>query len=69
MLRSAGTSTDYDAHLGGEQPGGKPGRESENKVSIVTAISLNAEGHPIQAKLSPVTGFTSEALADWSRQH
>ena len=58
-----------DAYLGGEQPGGKPGRGSENKVPIVAAISLNAEGHPIHAKLSPVAGFTSEALADWSRQH
>ena len=58
-----------DAYLGGERPGGKAGRGSENKVPIVAAISLNAEGHPIHAKISPVTGFTSEALADWARQH
>lgn len=58
-----------DAYLGGEQPGGKPGRGSENKVPIVDAISLNVEGHPIHAKLSPGAGFTSESLADWSRQH
>ncbi len=58
-----------DAYFGGECPGGKAGRGSENKVPIVAAISLNAAGHPIHAKISPVTGFTSEALADWARQH
>jgi len=58
-----------DAYFGGERPGGKAGRGSENKVPIVAAISLNAAGHPIHAKISPVTGFTSEAIADWARQH
>jgi hypothetical protein len=58
-----------DANFGGEHPGGKAGRGSENKVPIVTAISLNAAGHPIHTKISPVTGFTSGALADWARQH
>lgn len=58
-----------DAYFGGEHPGGKAGRGSENKVPIVAAISLNAAGHPIHAKISPVTGFTSEVLADWARQH
>jgi len=58
-----------DAYLGGERPGGKAGRGSENKVPIVAAISLNAEGHPIHAKISPVPGFTSEAIADWARQN
>ena len=58
-----------DAYLGGECLGGKAGRGSENKVQIVAAISLNAEGHPIHAKISPVTGFTSEALSDWARKH
>jgi hypothetical protein len=58
-----------DAYFGGERPGGKAGRGSENKVPIVAAISLNVAGHPIHAKISPVTGFTSGALADWARQH
>lgn len=58
-----------DAYFGGERPGGKAGRGSENKVPIVAAISLNGSGHPIHAKISPVTGFTSDALADWARQH
>jgi transposase-like protein len=58
-----------DAYLGGERPGGKAGRGSENKVPIVAAISLNAAGHPIHAKISPVAGFTSEALGDWAKKH
>jgi len=58
-----------DAYFGGERPGGKAGRGSENKVPIVAAISLSEAGHPIHAKISPVTGFTSEALAEWARQH
>jgi hypothetical protein len=30
---------------------------------------LNAAGHPIHARISPVAGLTSEAFADWARQH
>jgi hypothetical protein len=45
------------------------GRASKNKVPIVAAISLHAAGHLIHAKISPVSGFTSEALADWARQN
>ena len=30
-----------DAYLGGERPGGKAGRGSENKIPIVAAVSLN----------------------------
>jgi hypothetical protein len=58
-----------DPYFGGELSGGKAGRGSENKVPIVAAISLNPAGHPIHAKISPVAGFTSEAIADWARQH
>ncbi len=58
-----------DACFGGERPGGKAGRGSENKVPIVTAISLNAAGNLIHTTISLVTGFTSETLADWARQH
>ena len=47
-----------DACFGGERPGGQAGRGSENKVPIVAAISLNAEGQPIHAKVSPIAGFT-----------
>jgi hypothetical protein len=39
-----------------------------NKVPIVAAISLNAAGHPIHAKVSPIAGVTSEALPGWAMQ-
>lgn len=58
-----------DAYLGGERNGGKVGRSSENKVSFVAAISLTAEDHPLRARLTPVAGFTSKAVAAWARTH
>jgi transposase-like protein len=58
-----------DAYLGGEHPGGKAGRGSENKVPIVAAVSLNEAGHPIHVKISTVRGFTSEGIGSWARQN
>jgi transposase-like protein len=58
-----------DSYLGGELPGGKAGRGSENKTPIVAAVSLNEAGHPIHARITAVSGFSSEAIADWSKQH
>jgi transposase-like protein len=58
-----------DAYLGGERSGGKAGRGSENKVPFVAAVSLTADQHPLRVKLTPVPGFTFQALWDWSRQH
>lgn len=58
-----------DAYLGGERPGGKAGRGSENKIPIVAAVSLNEAGHPIHAKITPVLGFSSEAIAAWAAQN
>ncbi len=56
-----------DAYLGGERAGGKPGRGSENKIPFVAAVSLNDAGNPRFAKLTPVAGFTSEAIRTWAR--
>jgi transposase-like protein len=58
-----------DAYLGGERPGGKAGRGSENKIPIVAAVSLNEAGHPIHAKITPVLGFSSEAIENWAAQN
>jgi hypothetical protein len=58
-----------DAYLGGERPGGKAGRGSENKIPIVAAVSLNEAGHPIHARISAVSDFSSEAIADWAERH
>lgn len=56
-----------DAYLGGERAGGKPDRGSENKVPFVAAVSLNEAGNPRFAKLTPVPGFTSQAISAWAR--
>ena len=69
MHRLSGTVQINDAYLGGERAGGKPGRGSENKVPFVAAVSLNAQGNPVYAKMTRVPGFTSEAISKWARSN
>lgn len=56
-----------DAYLGGERTGGKVGRGSENKVPFVAAVSLTEEDRPLRVRLTPVMGFTSEAVSAWAK--
>lgn len=58
-----------DAYLGGERSGGKVGRGSENKVPFVAALSLSDKGHPLRAKLTPVSGFNLKAIGQWAQTH
>jgi hypothetical protein len=58
-----------DFYFGGELPGGKAGRGSENKIPIVVAVSLNEAGHSVHARITAVSGFSSEAIADWAKHH
>ena len=58
-----------DAYLGGEEHGGKRGRGSENKVPFLAAISTDDEGHPKYAVLTPVKGFTTADVTEWSAKH
>ena len=58
-----------DAYLGGERTGGKPGRGSENKVPFVAAVSVDDRGRPKYLKLTPVAGFTREAISHWAQLH
>lgn len=55
-----------DAYLGGEHPGA-PGRGSPNKVPIIAAVSLSDQGHPLQMKATPVSGFTTQAVTAWAK--
>lgn len=55
-----------DAYLGGELSGGTAGRGSQNKVPFLAAVSVDADGHPVHAKLTPVAGFTRKAVAAWA---
>lgn len=56
-----------DADVGGERVGGKAGRGSENKVPFVAAVSLQTEGHPLYTNMTPVAGFTCNALTDGAK--
>lgn len=67
--RLSGTVQTDDAYLGGERRGGKAGRGSENKVPFLAAISTDEEGRPGRVKLTPVSGFTTEAVADWAKNN
>lgn len=57
-----------DAYLGGELPGGKAGRGSENKVPFIAAVQTNKYGHPVYAVFTPVTTFNREEVAAWARR-
>lgn len=56
-----------DAYLGGELPGGKPGRGSENKRPFVIAVETNDDGHPLYTAIDPIPGFSKAALGQWAQ--
>ena len=57
-----------DAYQGGEQNGDKPGRGSENKVSIiVAAVSLDEAVHRIHLKVVKVETYSFAAIANWAQ--
>jgi ribosomal protein L37AE/L43A len=55
-----------DAYLGGENPGGKSGRGSENKVPFIAAIQTNNQNNPLYAVFSRVETFSGEEIATWA---
>lgn len=65
----SGTVQLDDAYLGGERTGGKAGHGSENKVPFVAAVSLNDAGYPLRVKLTPVAGFSIQAITEWARAY
>ncbi len=69
LYRLSGAVQMDDAYLGGELSGGKAGRGSENKVPFVAAVSVDNEGHPDRIKLTPVPGFTTDTIIEWSKSH
>ena len=58
-----------DAYLGGELPGGKRGRGSENKTPFLAVVHVTAEGQPEVMKLSVLEGFSKAELERWAHQH
>jgi len=58
-----------DAYLGGELPGGKVGRGSENKVPFIAAVQTNNQGHPLYAVFSTVKSFGKKDVESWAKSH
>ena len=54
-----------DAYLGGEHHGGKPGRGSPNKVSLVAAVQTTESGAPVLVCLSK-RAFTKESIEEFA---
>ena len=57
-----------DAYLGGENPGGKVGRGSENKVPFIAAVQTNAQNHPQYVVFSKVKSFSSDEVTAWAQR-
>ncbi len=55
-----------DAYLGGELPGGKSGRGSQNKVSFIAAVQTTETGQALRVCLKKLA-FTKQAIADWAK--
>jgi len=57
-----------DAYLGGENPGGKAGRGSENKMPFIVAVQTNVQGYPKYVIFSPVKTFSYEEIEAWGNR-
>lgn len=57
-----------DAFIGGENPGGKRGRGSENKTPFVAAVST-IEGKPDRLKLEVVKSHDTQSLVEFFKKH
>ncbi len=57
-----------DAYLGGENPGGKVGRGSENKVPFIAAVQTNNQDKPLYAVFSKVKAFSGEEVSTWAKR-
>lgn len=55
-----------DAYLGGENPGGKAGRGSENKVPFIAAVQTNNQNNPLYVVFAKVKGFTHAEIKTWA---
>jgi hypothetical protein len=56
------------SYPGGKNNGGKAGRGSENKVPIVSAVSIDDAGYPIHV-VAKVQTFSIATVADWTQNH
>lgn len=56
-----------DAYLGGEHPGGKRGRGSENKVAFIAAVGTQ-QGRPQCVRFDRVATFSGDVVRAWAEQ-
>lgn len=57
-----------DAYLGGELPGGKAGRGSENKIPFIAAVQTNKENRPVYVVFSQVKRFSLDEVGTWANR-
>lgn len=56
-----------DAYRGGELPGSKSDRGSENKMPFIAAVQTTEAGHPLFACLTQLE-FTKDTIAQWAKE-
>ena len=57
-----------DCYVGGKQKG-KRGRGAKGKTSVVAAVSIDENQHPIHMRLSVVSGFKKQEIKKWAQAH
>ena len=55
-----------DDYLGGENPGGKAGRGSENKVPFIAAVQTDSKNHPLYVVFAKAKGFSYAEVKAWA---
>ncbi len=55
-----------EAYLGGENPGGKAGRGSENKGPFIAAVQTNNQNNPLYVVFTKVKGFSQAEVKAWA---
>lgn len=55
-----------DAYLGGENPGGKAGRGSENKVPFIAEVQTDSKKHPLYVVFAKAKGFSHAEVKAWA---
>jgi hypothetical protein len=58
-----------DAVWGGQRCGGKRGRGAAGKTPFVAAVACSNDGRPLRMRMTPIKGFSSQAIGKWARSH
>jgi len=58
-----------DSYLGGKSRNSKRGRGANGKTPFIAAISTNKKGHPLEMRLSQLSGFFKDEISQWAIKH